>query len=223
MAKKKAARKSKEKTHSIGRVSLQKDPRVYAEKIQPVAPGLKRVLGLDLGTNCGVAFADFVPGQPIQDVPLFMGQWDLSVGNYDSGIIRLVRLQQFLAVLSPDLVGYEDVKYAGTQEQYAGKGYAAIIARVATAAEFLGALKSTVGVWCETRNIPAHGFGITEIKRYATGKGNVGKVEMIEAANEQLGANFEVEGYEKSGVDNICDAAFVCKMCLESYSEGMTT
>jgi hypothetical protein len=217
---KKADRKKKPAV-TVGRVSIEKDPRVYAERIQPVGAGLKRILGLDLGTNCGVAFADFVPGKPVVDVPLFLGQWDLSIGSYDSGILRLVRLKQFMAILNPDLVVYEEVKYAGTEEQYAGKGYAAIIARVSTSAEFLGALKATLGIWCVEHNVPAEGLGITKIKRYATGKGNASKVEMITAANEKLGTDLPTEDYEKTGVDNMCDAAFCCKIGLESYSEGI--
>jgi hypothetical protein len=171
-----------------------------------------------------VAFVDFVPGHKLEYSPILMGQWDLSVGQYDSGILRLVRLKQFLSILNPDLIMYEEVKYDPPQDvmKKRGHGMGGVVARVATAAEFLGALKATLGIWCEERNVPAHGLAIAAIKKFATGKGNASKKEMIEAANTQFSTAFDTETYEKTGVDNICDAAFCCKMGLEAYSEGMT-
>lgn len=221
MAKKKTTRK-KAPALAIGKVHIDKDPRVYASTVQAAPVDMKRCAGVDLGTSCGIAFADFKPGQPIVDVPIMLGQWDLSIGPYDSGILRLVRLKQFLTILQPDLVTYEEVKFTPGQELLKKRqSAAAIVARVSTAAEFLGALKATLGIWCEERNVPAHGLGISAIKKYATGKGNASKVQMIEAANEQMGLGFSTEDYEKTGSDNICDAAFCCKMGLEAYSEGM--
>lgn len=218
----KRAKKKTEAKETIGKISMEKDLRVYAERIQPPVAGLKRCLGLDLGTNCGATFADFQPGTAVKDVPLYMGQWDLSVGAHDSGLIRFVRLKQFLSVLKPDLVVYEDVKFVGDNAGFVGKNYTAIVARVAKPAEFLGALKAVLGIWCVENNVPSHGMGIGQIKKFATGKGNANKVEMIQAANEQFGTDFDPETYESTGVDNICDAAFCCKMGIESYSEGLT-
>lgn len=210
---------------TMGRVSMVKDLEAFAQRVWIPATGFKRVVGLDLGTSCGVAFTDFKPGAPLRDLTLLLGQWDLSVGPYDTGILRLVRLKQFLNILAPDLVAYEAVKYDPPQDlmQKRGGGMGAVVARVATAAEFLGSLKATVAIWCHEHNVPAHGLAITKIKQYATGKGNSGKKEMISAANEQFGLEFDLETYEKTGVDNICDAAFCCKMGLEMYAEGLPT
>jgi hypothetical protein len=204
---------------------LEKDPRIYAESIKQPEPTYKRCAGIDLGTSTGVAFVDFVPGHRIEYSPILMGQWDLSVGQYDSGILRLVRLKQFLTILNPDLIMYEEVKYDPPQDvmKKRGHGMGGVVARVATAAEFLGALKATLGIWAEEHNVPAHGLAIAAIKKFATGKGNASKVDMIEAANTQFNTAFDTETYEKTGVDNICDAAFCCKMGLEAYSEGMAT
>lgn len=222
MAKKKAASRKKPKV-VVGKLCIDKDPRVYAERIRPPVDNLKRCAGLDLGTNCGIAFADFEPGKPVVDVTVLMGQWDLSVGQYDSGVLRLIRLKQFLSILDPDLVVYEEVKYDPPQDVMAkrGHGMGGVVARVATAAEFLGALKSTLGIWCEEHNVPAHGMAIAAIKKYGAGKGNANKEDMIKAANERFGTNFDHETYQQTGVDNICDAAWCCAMGLESYSEGM--
>ena len=208
-----------------GRVNMIKDLEAFAHRVVAPVVGFKRAVGLDLGTNCGVAFVDFRPGAPLRDLTLLLGQWDLSVGPYDTGILRLVRLKQFLSILNPDLVAYEEVKFDPPQDlmQKRGGGMGAVVARVSTAAEFLGSLKATVAIWCHEHNVPAHGLAITQIKKYATNKGNSGKKEMIEAANAQFGLQFETENYEKTGVDNICDAAFCCKMGLEMYAEGLPT
>ena len=149
--------------------------------------------------------------------------WDLSIGPYDSGPLRHIRLKQFLTVACPDLVMYENVKYDPPAELIRNRnmGPGAIVARVATAAEFLGGLKVTVATWCEERDIPTHGLAIAQIKKFATGKGNSGKVAMINACNEQFGTTLDPENYEKTGDDNIADAVFTCAMGIDLYSEGL--
>lgn len=206
----------------MAKISMQKDPRVYAKGVAVKPPDTKRALGLDLGTNCGVAFCDFVPGQPIdENCWVYLDQWDLSIGTYDSTSLRHIRLRQFLQVLQPDLIGFEDVKVDVPLDAFKGKPLGMLVARVVPTAEFLGTLKITLSVWAETHNVPLQGFAITEIKKFATGKGNSGKEAMILACNEALGVELAVEDYEKTGADNIADAAHILRMMLETYSEGM--
>jgi hypothetical protein len=154
---------------------------------------------------------------------MFLGQWDLSIGPWDSGPLRLIRLKQFLSVTNPALIMYEDVKFTPAKTQMEGKKINMIIARVATASELLGILKGTVTTWAEENNIPAEGASISEIKKYATGKGNSGKPAMIRACNDRFGTDFDdgEEAYKKEGTDNMADAAFVCAMGIDYYSEGL--
>lgn len=205
----------------MAKYSMNRDPRVYAKGVAVKPPEMKRILGLDLGTNCGVAFCDFIPGQPIVDAMVYLDQWDLSIGTYDSTALRHIRLQQFLSVLQPDAIGFEDVKVDVPLEQFKGKPLGMIVARVVPTAEFLGTLKITLSVWAERHNVPLQGIAITEIKKFATGKGNAGKVDMIRACNTALGVDLDEEGYEKTGADNIADAAHVLRMMIETYSEGL--
>lgn len=203
---------------------IEKDPRLYQPK-KP-KPDFKRCLGLDLGTNCGVAIADFIPGQPVRKVKLILGQWDLSVGQYDTGPLRHIRLKQFLAIAGPDLVTFEDVKYTPSGEQMAQRGYGsinAIVARAATASELLGGFKITLTTWCEEHGIPAQGIGIGQIKKHATGSGVADKLAMIKACNEKFGTDFNLEddAYKSEGTDNIADAAFACEMGVLAYSDGL--
>lgn len=203
------------------KLSFQRDPRVYARGIARKPPNTKRALGIDLGTNCGIAFCDFVPGGLLSDVPTYLDQWDLSIGAFDSSALRHIRFKQFLYVLAPDLIGFEDVKFTGTNEvMERGGSVTAIIARAATSIEFLGGLKTTLSVWAEEQQIPCQGVGINQIKRFATTKGNANKVDMILACNQTFGTNFDTENYDNSGVDNIADAAFVLKMMVELYKDG---
>ena len=200
---------------------MQKDPRVYARGVAPKLPDLRRILGLDMATRCGVAFTDIEVGKPVIKRPVYMDIWDLSIGTYDSGALRHLRLQQFLTVLAPDLIVFEDVKFTPAQELFKGRSIGAIVARTATAAEFLGGLKITLAMWAETHGIPCEGIGISEIKKHATGKGNAGKSDMIRACNEKFGTNFDPETFEETKVDNIADAAWVMDMGVEAYSEGL--
>lgn len=193
-----------------------------------VCPGAKKrariVLGLDLGTSCGYCFSVWLPDgkkTKMQSIlPEHMGQWDLSAGPYDSGAIRFVRLRRFLAEVRPDLVAYEDVK--NTPAGMGGSSLAQLLARSSTAAELLATFRGTVATWCEEQDIPCTGFPIGVLKKRATGKGNASKADMIEACNTLFGSNFDIEGYEQTGVDNVADAAFVNLMALEQYADGLS-
>jgi len=206
-----------------GKLALRKDPRVYAREIPKIPIAHVRIVGLDLGTATGIAFCDIVPGMPITNAKVVLGVWDLAVGPYDSGPLRHIRLKQFLSILQPDVIMYENVKYDPPAEliKSRGMGPGAIVARVATAAEFLGGLKTTVSTWAEERSIPAQGVAIAQIKKFATGRGNAGKEDMIKACNEQFGTTLPVEDYQRTGADNMADAAFVCFMGIQNYSEGL--
>jgi hypothetical protein len=206
------------------KVALNRDPRLFSRGVLPPPPDYKRLLGLDLGTNCGVAFIDIIPGQPLDEAfypRAYLGQWSLDIGQYDSGTLRHVRLKQFLSVLKPDLIMFEDVKVDVPVEAFKGKPLGMLVARIVPTAEFLGGLKTTLAVWAAERDIPCHGVAITQIKKFATTKGNASKVDMILACNERFGVHLDPEGYESSGVDNIADAAHILAMAMEMYSEGL--
>jgi Holliday junction resolvasome RuvABC endonuclease subunit len=92
---------------------------------------------------------------------------------------------------------------------------------VTNGAEFLGALKATVACWCEEHNVPCQGVSSSTLKQYATGKAVANKEDMICAANLALGTNFDPKTYERTGADNMADAAFLCKLGVQLYSEGL--
>jgi len=95
------------------------DPWVFRESLVKVPePKTNLVLGLDLGTNCGYSYAYVKDKELIvpEKLNMHIGQWDLSAGPYDSGALRFVRLRQFLSVLKPDLIAFEDVRYTPSEK-----------------------------------------------------------------------------------------------------------
>jgi Holliday junction resolvasome RuvABC endonuclease subunit len=126
--------------------------------------------------------------------------------------------------VSPDVVGYEDVKYTPPREFFVNKkfGIPAVLSRVATASEVLGGMKVTVATWVEEASLLSNGFAISTIKKYATGNGKASKDDMIAAANKLLGAAFDASKYKSTGIDNVVDAAFVLLLLIQTVHAGIT-
>jgi hypothetical protein len=204
---------------------MYKDPDAFAAKLPKLEGDAIRCLGLDLGSNCGVAIYDFVPGKKLLQDKLQLFQWDLSCSGLDSGASRFVRLRGFLNIVNPDAIAYEDVKYTPPREFFVNKkfGIPAILARVATASEVLGGMKVTVATWAQERAIPSTGFGVTTIKKFATGNGRANKEDMIAAANKQFNTAFDPTKYKNEGIDNVVDASFVLLMLIQQVRTGVGT
>lgn len=200
---------------------IERDPWLFADRLKTPARA-NLVLGLDLGTSCGYCFAYMRDGQRLdpETLAMHLGQFDLSAGQYDSGAIRFVRLRQFLSVMEPDLIAFEDVKYTPAEKPNRFNA-GAIVARAATACEWFGGLKATVAAWAEENGVPCTSFPIGTIKKRATGKGNANKADVIRACNALFGSDMDADDYEIAGYDNIADAAFVCLLALEQYSTGL--
>jgi Holliday junction resolvasome RuvABC endonuclease subunit len=204
---------------------MHKDPAAFAAKLPALEKDAIRCLGLDLGSNCGVAIYDFVPGKNLLRDRLQLFQWDLSCNGLDSGATRFVRLRGFLNIVNPDAIAYEDVKYTPPKEFFVNKkfGIPAILSRVATASEVLGGMKVTVATWAQESNIPSTGFGVTTIKKFATGNGRANKEDMIRAANKNFETAFDPAKYKADGIDNVVDAAFVLMMLLQQVKTSTTS
>ncbi|NDC55229.1 MAG: hypothetical protein EBZ69_00075 [Alphaproteobacteria bacterium] len=201
---------------------LYKDPDAFASKVGKCPKGATRYLGLDLGSNCGVAVYDLVPGEKLLQAKLKLFQWDLSTRGLESGAARFVRLRAFLGVTNPEVIAYEDVKYSPPKGFFVNKkfGIPAILSRVSTAAEVIGGMKVTVATWAEEAGLISNGFAIATIKKYATGNGKASKEDMIAAANKWLGAAFDASKYKNTGIDNVVDAAFILLLALKQVELG---
>jgi Holliday junction resolvasome RuvABC endonuclease subunit len=197
---------------------MYKDPEEFAGKLGKAPDNVIRCLGMDLGSNCGIAVYDYEPGGKLLQDKLQLFQWDLSTQGLESGAARFVRLRSFLNAVKPDAVAYEDVKYSPPKEFFMNKkfGIPAVLARVATASEVLGGLKVTVATWAQERGILSNGYAIATIKKFATGNGRANKEDMIAAANRKLGTAFDQSKYKTDGLDNVADAAFVLLLLLQN-------
>jgi Holliday junction resolvasome RuvABC endonuclease subunit len=209
----------------VRKYNMCSDPWVFKEFFikPPAEPKTNIVLGLDLGTNCGYSYCYIKEKQLVapENIEMHIGQWDLSAGSYDSGALRFVRLRQFLSILKPDIIAFEDVKYTPS-EKLTKFNMHSILARAATSCEFFGALKATVCTWAEENGIPCGSFPIGTIKKRATGKGNANKSDMIKACNEMFKTDYDPVNYESAGFDNAADSAFVCLLALENYAKGLS-
>lgn len=207
--------------------TLQKDPRVYARGCAKKPVDRCRILGLDLGTNCGSAFADIIPGQPQEHVRSYLELWDLSIGPWDTRMLQVLRLRQFLSVVDPDVILMENVKYVPPKE-FMAKGVNAVLSRAATTLEFFGMLKTAVCYWADENDVPVQSIEIMQIKQFAmqqaalTRKGTANKEDIIACCNKVFKTEFDPATYEKTGADNIADAAFVMLMGVTAYSDALS-
>jgi hypothetical protein len=147
-----------------------------------------RIVALDLGTNCGVAWSD--------DGLLHASQcdcWSLSPGRTEKPGSRYLKFVDHLNDLNPQKIFFELVRrHEGTQ-----------------AAHVFGGLLATMQAWGDLNGVYYHGMEVGTIKKFATGKGNANKAMMIEAARTNL-------GYSGKD-DNEADALWILAMAV-NYS-----
>jgi crossover junction endodeoxyribonuclease RuvC len=119
----------------------------------------------DIGTKFGYAFRDVRGG------PVISGVWDLTPRRFDGGGMRYLRFRDKLAeahAVTPfTRIYFEEVRrHRGTD-----------------AAHVYGGFLAELTAFCEAQNpkIPYSTATVQEIKKFATGKGNASKDEVIEA------------------------------------------
>jgi Holliday junction resolvasome RuvABC endonuclease subunit len=217
----KRSRKNEQETSVVqGKLAIFRNPEIFKSKLHVIPPDHKRVVGLDVATTTGVAWCDIIPGNSQMQPVVFGANWDLSIGNFDTTPLRILRLFKLLEMLEPDLILFERVRHTPNQQMIRQlKSIAAVVAKAATSIELIGALTAALSVWAEQRGIPVQGVGIQEIKKFATGSGAAGKPDVIAAANSKFEAGLPVINFEKTGADNIADAMFLCSMGVENFGD----
>lgn len=119
------------------------------------------ILALDPATHCGWAHSCGISGV-----------WDLSIRRDESSGMRLLRLEsklyEILRAGDVSLVAFERAAHAAPKMQGA----------LVVQGEIQGQIKAT----CDRHKVEWRGYSPSEIKKFATGKGNAKKPEMIEAA-----------------------------------------
>lgn len=148
-----------------------------------------KILALDIGTTTGWAFNI---GEQV-----FYGKWDLKPSRHEGAGMRWIKLRNSLdKIIGSNLVVYEEVA--------AHKGTAA--------AHIYGGLIAIVQSWCDEKKVNYTSVPVGTIKKHATGKGNAGKKQMIEAAN----AKFKLKLSERD--HDIADAMWILDWALEEFT-----
>lgn len=143
------------------------------------------ILALDLGTSTGWAIR-MTCGTKVSGRSLFRP------GRHEGGGMRFLRFAAWLDELNKAAgplaaVYYEEVRrHAGTD-----------------AAHIYGGLLCHVSAWCERLKVPYLGLPVATVKKHATGTGNAGKPQMIEAARA-LGYEIEPGAGEYDEADAVC-------------------
>jgi Holliday junction resolvasome RuvABC endonuclease subunit len=119
-----------------------------------------KLLALDLGTATGWAVGE-VDRKPVY------GTEGFALGRFDGGGMRFLRFQRWLeeVLQGVDQLAYEEVRrHLGTD-----------------AAHVYGGLQAILTKECELRAIPYQAVPVGTIKRFATGRGNASKQDMLAA------------------------------------------
>jgi len=146
------------------------------------------ILSIDQGSNCGWAVSRSI-----------YGVWDLRTRKDESQGMKLLRfrakLEEVCSLQKIDLIVYERV---------AGFHKSSII----HAAKLVAVVES----FCEKMNISYRAYSATEIKKFATSKGNCSKQAMIDAAKEKLGYSGDS--------DDEADAMWLLELALHDLKLG---
>ena len=131
-----------------------------------------RILALDLGRHTGWALW--------QDNRRESGVREFKAGRHVGAGMEFVHFRSWLGEFHSsgmpqqyhlDMIVYEEVRrHLGTD-----------------AAHMYGAFWGTLTAWCQTHEVPFQGVPVATIKKFATGKGNANKDEMVAAVCSRFG------------------------------------
>jgi Holliday junction resolvasome RuvABC endonuclease subunit len=146
------------------------------------------ILALDLGTTSGWAASS--------DGMISHGYTAFKPGRYEGGGMRYLRFKNWLTEIKNQL-GQVDAVYFEEVRRHAGTD----------AAHVYGGFLAVLTAWCEHHRIAYQGVPVGTIKKHATGKGNAGKDEMIQA--------MQAKGHPVEN-DNEADALAILHWALDT-------
>lgn len=127
------------------------------------------VLALDLGTTTGWALR-------LPDNSVTHGFVSFKPQRFEGGGMRYLRFRRWLDEM------LELTKTGGHQGGLASIYFEEVRRHLGVdAAHAYGGFLATLTSWCEYQMIPYQGVPVGTIKRHATGKGNAGKAEVMQA------------------------------------------
>jgi Holliday junction resolvasome RuvABC endonuclease subunit len=161
------------------------------------------ILAIDPGTLCGWALSD--------DEELTSGVWDLSAGRGRPHKTRWLNLWSQLHGLHVEIdhIVYEQVMGHPRPGRTLKSGKKKAAGTNILAAHVYGGLVAVLEMWAEHKEIKISSINSATVKKWATGKGNAKKAEMIKAAKERW-PDFYIQD------DNEADALWI----LDTYRWG---
>lgn len=141
-----------------------KTERIRKKKVEAAIAELPniKILALDIASVTGWAISRTE-----------YGTWDFKTRKDESMGMKLIRFRSKLNEVN-ELMNFNLIVY----ERPAGRFKNSIIHE----AKLIGLVEE----WCESKGIAYRSYSATEIKKFATGKGNAGKPLVIKAAKEKL-------------------------------------
>ncbi|MFZ9277203.1 MAG: crossover junction endodeoxyribonuclease RuvC [Candidatus Fonsibacter ubiquis] len=125
------------------------------------------ILALDLGTTTGWACRP-------SNGPVAHGWASFKPNRYEGGGMRYLRFKKWLGEISATVGEINEIYFEEVRRHSS-----------TDAAHVYGGLMATLTAWCEARNIAYQGVPVGSIKKHATGKGNAGKPEMVQAMRDR--------------------------------------
>lgn len=144
------------------------------------------ILAIDLGTTTGWALKaqGFVNG----------GSKSFKPQRFEGGGMRYLRFRRWLTEIKSSVDTIEAVYFEEVRRHLG-----------VDAAHAYGGFLATLTAWCEHHQIPYSGVPVGTIKKFATGRGNASKIEMMTKASDY---GFDVED------DNHADAIHLLRYAL---------
>jgi crossover junction endodeoxyribonuclease RuvC len=126
-----------------------------------------KIAAFDLGTKVGFAVCD--------GSTRYSGSQNLAARKHENWAARFENFRHLLDKIGGsgpfDRVVYEEVRaHSGTD-----------------AAHVYGAFMAELHKWCNERGVPLSGVAVGTIKKFATGKGNASKMEVLMAVEKRWG------------------------------------
>lgn len=144
-----------------------------------------KILAIDQASSCGWCCGDDL-----------YGCWNLTTRRDESIGSKLLRFKAKLK----EIINLEQIGLI-VYERVAGQHATAII--------HASKMVAIIETLCEEIGIQYTAYSATEIKRFATGKGNANKDAMVKAAQEKY-------GYDGTD-DNIADAIHIYQLAKQNY------
>lgn len=138
---------------------------------------MSRILALDPATHCGWATG----GDPIVS-----GTWDCSLKKGEASGLRVYRFRNYLNSIHETL-HIQRIVYEGAIQMPGNRSGGSV------QAEMQGVLK----LWCVDNGVTYQSYSPGQIKKFATGKGNATKEQMVDAAERKWRRIFQDKAHDE--------------------------